>query len=861
MIATQPLKTQSAQPSGTIHFPSATARKHILPNGLTLLVQEDRSAPVVSIQAWVGTGSIHEGPWLGAGLSHLLEHMLFKGTEKRSTNQIAQSVQDEGGYINAYTSFDRTVYWIDVPKAGTATAIDLLADACMNSILPADELVKEQEVIRREFAMGNDDPDRVNSHQLFATAYRQHPYSLPVIGHLDVFNQLTREDLVAYYKSRYVPNNITFVIVGDVQERAVLAQLEEVFAPYPRKALPPLYLPAEAPQLGRRESGTRFPTELSRLLIAWHIPNITHPDVPALDVLATLLGEGRSSRLYRQVREEKKLAHSVSAFSYVPSEPGLFGIEATTDPDKRAATEAAIMEMIAEIQRNGITAPELAKAKRVILNNQLGALVTMRGQASDLGSNWLLTGNLDFSRLYLEAIQQVRPEDITQVACRYLRVDQCNVATLDPIEHTPGKDAEAGARHAGEIQKFELSNGLRLLVREDARLPLVYMDAVFRGGLLTETAENNGLNRLFSRVWLKGTSNRTAEHLAEQIEAVGGSIGSESGNNSFSLSLEVMEPDLDLGLDIMADVLLNATLPESVIEREKLVQIAAVKSEDEHVTSVARNLLRSTLFGAHPYSLRNSGNIDSIQNLDRAALVAFQQRHVTARNGVVAVFGNVKAEVVRDRVEALLAALPAGRPAPTPEAIPAEPLVAAARTVEKFEDKEQAVLMIGYQGTTITSPDRFALELIDEASSDLGSRFFIRIREELGLAYFVGSSQMLGLAPGMFTFYLGTDPRKVEEVRAAFTDEIAHLANDGLSEQELTRAKKKMLGKQAIAYQNNATLAYTAALDELYELGYLYHLKLADQIESITPEQVRDVARRYFQDQAAITAIVRPEAV
>ena len=186
--------------------------------------------------------------------------------------------------------------------------------------------------------MGNDDPDRVNSHQLFATAYRQHPYAHPVIGHLDVFNQLTRDDLVAYYKSRYVPNNLTFVVVGDVQEGEVLAQLETIFAPYPRKALPPLYLPAESPQLGRRESHLRFPTELSRLLIAWHIPNITHPDVPALDVFATLLGEGRSSRLYRQIREGKKLAHAVSAFSYVPSEPGLFGIDATTDPDKRKAT-------------------------------------------------------------------------------------------------------------------------------------------------------------------------------------------------------------------------------------------------------------------------------------------------------------------------------------------------------------------------------------------------------------------------------------------------------------------------------------------------------------------------------------------
>ena len=857
MISAYPRKSAFDQPAASIQFPRVTATKHVLANGLTLLVQEDHSAPVASVQAWVGTGSIHEGAWLGAGMSHLLEHMLFKGTATRSTNAIAQAVQDEGGYINAYTSFDRTVYWIDVPRAGAATAIELLADACMNSTLPADEFVKEQEVIRREFAMLADDPDRVNSQQLFATAYREHAYKHPVIGHLDVFNQLTRDDVLAYYKARYVPNNLTFVVVGDVDAGAVLAQLETLFAGHPRRALPPVFLPAEPPQLGGREAHREFPTELSRTVASWHIPCVTHPDVPALDVLATALGEGRSSRLYRIVREEKKLAHFVAAFSYVPAEPGLFGLDATTDPDKREAALEAALEIIAEIHRDGITAPELDKAKRVILNNQLGALVTMRGQASDLGSNWLLTGNLNFSRDYLEAIQQVTADDIARVARRYLHEANRTVASLDPQGSRAQKaSAHAKVHAAGEIQKFELSNGLRLLVREDARLPLVYLDAVFRGGLLVETPADNGLTKLFSRVLLKGTGRRTAAQLAEEIEAVGGSIGSDGGNNSFSLSMEVMQPDLALGLDILADVLLHATLPADAVEREKTVQSAAIKAEDEHMTSLARNRLKAELFGAHPYALRSSGSLESVAKLDRAQLEAFRQRHVVAKNGVLAVFGNVDAAEVREQVERLFASMPPGEMAletpPQPEA-PTE-----SRLVEHFEDKEQAVLMVGYPGTTIDGHDRHALELIDEASSDLGSRFFIRIREELGLAYFVGSSQMVGLARGLFTFYVGTDPRKVELVREAFAEEIGLLAANGLTEIELTRAKKKLLGKQAIAYQSNASLAYTAALDELYGLGFGHYQEMAATLEKITLAQVREVANRYFLDRPAITVIVRP---
>ena len=178
MLTTARLQTPPPVDSLAITFPPVTAQKWTLPNGLTIIVQTDRSAPVASVQAWCSTGSINEGRHLGAGLSHILEHMLFKGTETRSTNEIARSVQDEGGYINAYTSFDRTVYWIDVPREGVGQALDILADAMMNSTLPEEEYVKEQEVIRREFAMGMDDPDRMIGQLMFRTAYQRHPYRL-----------------------------------------------------------------------------------------------------------------------------------------------------------------------------------------------------------------------------------------------------------------------------------------------------------------------------------------------------------------------------------------------------------------------------------------------------------------------------------------------------------------------------------------------------------------------------------------------------------------------------------------------------------------------------------------------------------
>jgi zinc protease len=850
------LKAASPETGTGIVFPPSTAQKRILPNGLTIIVQEDRSAPVASVQAWCGTGSVDENEHLGAGLSHILEHMLFKGTKTKPANAIAQQIQNVGGYINAYTSFDRTVYWIDVPKDGVPVALDVLADAMMNSTLPVEEYAKEQEVIRREFAMGMDDPDRMAGQLLFATAYQRHPYRLPVIGLLDVFNQLTRDDVMQYYQARYVPNNLTFIVVGDVDTDAVCKQLADFFQDYPAKSLRPLFIPNEPPQLGRRETHQEFVTELTRLSLAWHIPEISHPDVPAIDLLSTILGDGRSSRLYRQLREETGLAYGVSAFSYTPGDPGLLGIDATVEPENRDAARDLILKIVGEIIGGGVTSDELAKAKKISLSHHLGALTTMRGQASDLGSNWFLTRNLNFTRDYLDAVQKITSDEIRRVAGKYLVDDNLTITSLNPKNSAATARENSPTIAASEVQKIELSNGLRLLVREDPRLPLVSMAAVFRGGLLAETQATNGITRLMAKTLLKGTKTRSAEEIADTIEAVGGSIGSDAGNNSFSVAVDVTQPDLRLGIEILSDVLLNATLPEAAVERERQVQLAGIKEDEEQLTTVARNILREALFRDHPYALRGKGSADSVEKLTRKQLLAFRDRHLVARNGVISVFGNVKAGEVRELFETALGEMKPGELALTsaPQWAPLGTTV----TVESLKEKAQGVLMVGFRGADMFSEDRYALELIDEASSDIGSRFFVRIREEMGLAYFVGASQMQGLVPGLFLFYLGTDPQKIEPVKAALLEEIGKLATEGLSDVELARVKKKLIGQQQISNQSNDSFGYMAALDELYGLGFDHYKALERDVEAVTVEDARRVAAKYFLGQPYVLAVVRP---
>src|SRR5580765_3083407 len=343
---TKKSRESAAQPNGEIPLIPAGVTITTLDTGLTIIVRQDHSAPVVSAQSWAMAGSVHEGKWLGAGMSHVLEHMLFKGTTSRPGSRIDQEVQEAGGYMNAYTSFDRTVFHIDVPNTGARVAIDILCDIMQHATLPPDELAKELDVIRREMDMGQDDPGRRSGRRLFESAYTRSPYRFTVIGYPDIFNELKPDDIHGYYREKYVPNNVFFVVAGDVRFEETIGQIRDAYARTRAKPLPPVVLPEEPNQTAPREVIEEAPIELGHVHCSWHIPDLRHSDVPILEVLATLLGGGRSSRLYREVREKKGLVNSVDAWTYSPGNAGLLGMSAVVDADKfEPARDAMLVEV------------------------------------------------------------------------------------------------------------------------------------------------------------------------------------------------------------------------------------------------------------------------------------------------------------------------------------------------------------------------------------------------------------------------------------------------------------------------------------------------------------------------------------
>lgn len=830
-----------------------------LENGLTIIVREDHSAPVVSAQAWCMSGSVHEGRWLGAGLSHLLEHMLFKGTKTRPASRIDQEVQAAGGYINAYTSFDRTVFYIDVPSSGTRVALDILCDIMQHATLPAAELAREQDVIRREMDMCQDDPHRRSSQRLFEVAYTRSPLRFTIIGYPDLFNAVRRADLLAYYREKYAPNNVFYVVVGQVDAAAVLEQIQQAYAQSRAKPLPPEVLPEEPRQTAPREILEEAPIELGHLHIAWHIPDARHPDLPALEVLATVLGQGRSSRLYQRIRERQRLVTSIDAWTYTTSLPGLFGVSATLEPDKLEAARRALFGEIQRLQDRPVAESELRKAVKQCTTALLATRKTMAGQAQDLGNCWLLANDLAFSQRYLDAIQRLRPTDLLRVARTYLAPENRTLYGLWP----KGKLSKTtvtlpGARNE-PIQKVELPNGLRLLLKPDWRLPFVELRAVFQGGVLAETPETNGLTALMARLLLKGTQRRSAEQIARAIESVGGSLDTYSGNNSYGLSAEVLQEDLPLALQLLAEVLLQPTFPEEAFAHEREVQLARVRARRDDLLTRALLALRHRLFGPAGYGLDTLGTETSLARLHRDLVCDFHHQWTQPQNCVLAIYGHIDPETTLKGVEKVLgrwsnaSALPSLHLA-SPRS-PQQP-----EHIRETHEKRQAVLVMGWPGVRLDSEDRFALELIQELCSDLGSRLFLRVREKLGLAYYVGAQNFMGLCPGYFAFYAGTEPAKAARVERELAAEARLLRDRGVTPDELARAKAKLLGQKKIARQELGNLAQLTALDELYGLGYQNFDAEDARIEAVTLEEVRSVAARYLDPDRYVLAILQPES-
>ncbi len=845
----------------------------VLENGLTVILEEDHSSPVVAIQMWVRVGSADEKDD-EAGIAHVFEHMLFKGTKKRAMGEIAKEVESQGGSINAYTSYDNTVYHIVLPSRYIDTGLDIISDAIQNSVFDPVELKKELEVVLEEIRMNEDRPGRKLYKTLLSKAFSVHPYGRPVIGFRETVKGFTRDKIVEFFRKWYIPNNMTLVVVGDIDREKTLRMIKALFRDFKGADDPHLPRPKEPPQHGLRTTITREHIVETHMGVAFHIPELRHPDTYAIDVLAKILGQGETSRLYKKLKIEKELVHGISAYAMTPKEPGVFFITSTLKANKVKDTLAGIVEEIKRLGHEGPSPQELELAKVGLESSFIYSRETMQGKADQLGYYETIAGDLAFEEKYIEGIRAVSAEDVKDVIERYLTEENMTVSVILPKDETALSEDDivtvvstafdrateaflAEEEKKEDISKIRLENGITLIVKEVHSNPTVAFYATFPGGLRMETEKTNGLGNFVAGMLTRGTKKRTREELAREMEEMAGGVGGFSGWNSTGVSGKFLSRFFDRGLEMLADVLMNPTFPKEEIERLRKDILAGIKRQEDYLPGYTFKLLYRKLFKRHPYGMPVMGTEDSVSAFSRDDLVEYYRRIFTPQRMVLSVVGDVSTEYVVERVKEVFRDFKgSGTTLPSP---PIDEGPTGIEHTGEVKDKAQTNIGIGFIGPTLKDRDRYALSVLTEILSGQGGRLFVELRDKKSLAYSVSAFSRMGMDPGVFAVYIGTAPEKKETAIEEILKELERLTKEKVSEDELRRAKRSLVGNYEIGLQSVSAQASDLANSELYGLGYDHFRRYPGLIESVTAEDVLHVARKYITLDRYVISIVGPE--
>ncbi|MEL7371631.1 MAG: insulinase family protein, partial [Myxococcota bacterium] len=613
-----------------------------LPNGLRVLVQENHASAVVAAQVWVEVGSADETAD-EAGLAHVHEHMLFKGTARRPVGAIAADVEAAGGDINAWTSLDQTVYHVTIASRELPVALDILADAVQHSAFDPDELSRELEVVLEEVRRGRDQPSRVASHMLMASVFAEHPYERPVIGFEQTIRQFTRPMILDFYRRWYQPQNMCLVVVGDVDSAEVVDLASRLFDESLNAGeLPARSRPSAQPHDGIRGRFAAQDIQETHLAVAWPSPPLNHEDTPALDVLSVILGVGESSRLYARVKWRDQLVNDCYASAYTPRDPGATVVAGQVHGEGVQPALAGLLTETLRLRFEDVQAHELAKARTILEADSVYQRETVQGMARKLGLLETVAGDVEFEEKYFKKIRAVTADDVRDVAVRYLDPACFSVSVLTPLAQDGALDLErvqttakeviqaleaeyahaptrrpTGVSHPApppapapsksasleraEVTPVTLKNGAKLLVLPDASVPLVSIRSASMGGLIAETGVDNGVTCVLGELLVRGTERNTYSQIIEEIDAMAGSLSGVAGRNSIGLRGYFLKEHWSRGFEIFSDSLLNAALPSDEFEKVLQTQLEDIDARQDNSSTVAFEGMLEKLFANHPY--------------------------------------------------------------------------------------------------------------------------------------------------------------------------------------------------------------------------------------------------------------------
>lgn len=858
--------------------------KYKLPNKMSVILLESKKAPVVSAHLWVKTGSADERKG-EEGISHFIEHLVFKGTRDFKVGEIAQTIEGSGGQLNAYTTFDQTVYHITISKNYYDKALHAISQMAGYPQFDEKEIDNEREVVIEEIKRSEDSPSSQASQLLFKTSFQKHPYGIPIIGYEKIIKNVKRKTLVNYYSKRYVPQNMTLVVAGDFDVNEMKSKVKDYFG---------VIKSGKLEKRSRKKDGTgknaklkveKASFEETFAYLSWKVPDIKHKDIVALDLLSMLLGEGDSARLYKSMRLESATVNYVGTSCFTLKDPGLFLIAASLNDKNIEPFFEKLEEGIKNILLSPPTEAELKRCVTLLEADEYYDLETVDGLNRKAGFLDYFLGDYKFYPKYLKQVYGIKPEDIVKAARKYLDPKNLTV-TIMTKNGKPAADRVtrvwtksfakifkasrtakitkqkyqktgkrittlAGSATAPEFKEYRLKNGLRVIFRLAKDTPVISMRSAMHGGLRAEPNGKEGLTDLLSRSWCSGAGSYNENEINEITDSMAARLSAFGGRNSAGLSLTMLSPFEKQGLDLVEKIMVQPKFDSDILEREKSMMLEALKTQLDQPSHVATLMFLKEIFAGHPYARDPQGSKESISSLSRADVTKGFENLTKAAGSLVVVSGQCNPDLWVQKLNESV-----GTWSPSHK-IPGTALKVL--DSDKFEfkelDKEQTHIITGYRGLTIGSQQRYAMQIMQSILGGMGGRLFVELREKASLAYSVSPINFEGIDTGYCGAYIGCSPDKGQKAVEMMLAEFDKISTHAPSASEIERAKRYLIGRHDIDLQRNSAFASGILFNELYGLPYQEIFEYADRINAVKAKDIQALAAQIFSQKKVCVAV------
>ncbi len=843
-----------------------------LSNGLTVLIMEDHRFPLVATRLYVHAGSAYESA-NDAGISHVLEHMVFKGTEKRPKGILSRQIEEAGGYINAATSFDYTVYITDMPKSQWQLGMDVVRDMAFHPTLDATELEAEKQVVLAELKRGEDSPNSVLFQTAHTKALRGTPYAHPIIGFENTIQNITVEAMRAYIKRLYQPQNMLLVVVGDIQAQEVLAEAEQQFAAYANTSQLTVPQPIDAqnlsagtPQITIKEG----PWNKVYFSAVFPAPSFNEYQSITLDMLAQVLGGDDTSMLYRKYKYEQQLVDSISAYNASFERLGMFGISAVLDADKLTSFWDELIRDLAALSETAFTQEELDRARLNLEDGFYTAKETLSGLTSKVGFFQFMGQGEQGEINYIEALQTVDQASLQQALTTWLKPENISYSLLTPKEtkntdalqqsleatlhaHWPAnkKDSKHADAAKEEPSIIDLGQGRTVVVLPDSTLPYVSASLRFSGGDALLSPQEQGLSSLTARVLTTGTKTQDASAINAYLADRAASLGAFSGRTMFGINMQGPSRFSKDLFTLMGEVLVQPSFTEKEVAREITSQIASIHQNEDSPFGLLFRKIPPFLFPGSVYGYEQLGQESYLKNVTPKAVAEYWERQ-KIRPWVLAVSGDVD----KDEVVAFAKNLPV----PTHDKVVVlEPTWGSDKALTlPMPNRAQAHLMLIFKTIPETSKDTPALQVLEAVLGGMGGPLFTELRDKQGLGYTVAVLNQQNEDTGYMMFYIGTDPDKLDQAEEAFIKVLTEEAAILQPPKALQRGINQIEGDYYRTHQSLASRSGEAAFLTLTGRPLSYAKDQLQKARQVTPDMLRTLMRTYLAPESAYVVKIIP---